>query len=67
MTLHFPQHTGILSSTNKSMHNVESQICGYFGIIRKKIQNFDGLRYLADICFFAIKPGNFGKCFLGTV
>ena len=47
--------SGITSSINKFTHNEGSQIFRYFGLKRKKLRNFERLRYQADIRFVEVK------------
>ena len=64
MALNFTNITGIASSKVNFIYNVGSQMFGYSGLKRKKLQNFERLKFQADMCFFVAKLANFDKSFI---
>ena len=43
IALNIPNETSITSKTNKIIHNIRSQIFGYFGLLRKKSETIKDL------------------------
>ena len=55
IALSIPNKTSITSKTNKIIHNIRSQIFGYFGLLRKKSETIKDLNIKLTCNVFAKK------------
>ena len=55
IALNIPNETSITSKTNKIIHNIRSQIFGYFGLLRKKSETIKDLSIKLTCNVFAKK------------
>ena len=53
IALNIPNETSITSKTNKIIHNIRSQIFGYFGLLRKKCETIKDLNIKLTCNVFA--------------